>query len=615
MSKAQNEQVHPTKEVIMGSRKVVHYYSERCLVAPHPDLKKKLKAELAKARGRTKSAFANMLKLTRDKPVGMDDGLIFPGDYYPLGTSARVVRNGALDRAPLRGTVRIIIVLVDFSDKPMTKTKKHFEDLFFSTGLLPNGSVRDYYKEVTHGLIDMVGEVVGPFRMPKKLSEYAHGESGTGSSEPNARTMAKDAADASNPTVNFAQYDNDGNGFVDAFVIVHAGAGAEQTGNVNDIWSHKWVLSGGAYNADGTKIYAYLTVPEDSKIGVCCHEIGHLVFGWPDLYDTDGSSEGLGNWCLMAGGSWNGGGDVPAHPSAWCKVNQGWVSVVNQTTNQTVSIADVKTGQTVYRLWKDGGPGNEYFLVENRQKSAYDHMLPGPGLLVYHIDEAVGGNANEAHPQVALLQADGLKQLNSGANRGDAGDPFPGSVNNVTFNATSNPNSKSYGDVDTCVSVTNISTSGATMTARLAVKCKIKEIKEGKELLKDKEFLKERKERLKEQLKDIKEKDRKELKEKDRKEFKEKDFKEWKDGKEKDKEFVEGRSRGAAMGEESNLEDRVTRLESMLQGIEPYIGSELRPDLKESALASEYDCDEVQARMREGAADAKRLYDTKARER
>ena len=139
--------------------------------------------------------------------------------------------------------------------------------------------------------------------------------------------MARDAALAADADVNFAPYDNDGNGYVDAFIVIHAGAGAEETGSSNDIWSHKWVLAGGEYVADTTKIFAYLTVPEDSRIGVCAHELGHLLFGFPDLYDTDYISEGIGNWCLMAGGSWNGGGDMPAHPSAWCKANQGWVSV------------------------------------------------------------------------------------------------------------------------------------------------------------------------------------------------------------------------------------------------------------------------------------------------
>ena len=89
------------------------------------------------------------------------------------------------------------------------------------------------------------------------------------------------------------------------------------------------MLSGVRVRADGDQIYAYLTVPEDARIGVCAHELGHLLFGWPDLYDTDNTSDGIGNWCLMAGGSWNGGGDTPAHPSAWCKAQQEWVTVVD----------------------------------------------------------------------------------------------------------------------------------------------------------------------------------------------------------------------------------------------------------------------------------------------
>jgi hypothetical protein len=35
------------------------------------------------------------------------------------------------------------------------------------------------------------------------------------------------------------------------------------------------------------------------------HELGHLLLGQPDLYDTDYSSRGTGRWDLMAGGSWN----------------------------------------------------------------------------------------------------------------------------------------------------------------------------------------------------------------------------------------------------------------------------------------------------------------------
>jgi immune inhibitor A len=376
-----------------------------------------------------------------------------------------VIQDAAAQRAPLRGITRIIVVLVEFSDKALAFPRQHYEDLFFSAGVLQNGSVKEYFQEVTNGLVEIAGEVVGPYRMPKTLKEYAHSASGTGQIPPNARTMARDAAEAANPQVDFSLYDNDGDNYVDAFIVLHAGPGAEVTGSVDDIWSHKWVLPGGDFNADGTRIYAYLTVPEDAKIGVCCHELGHLLFGFPDLYDTDYSSEGVGNWCLMGGGSWLGGGEVPAHLSAWCKLHQGWVTAETPTNAENFQIPDVKDSLKVYKLWQNGQPGKEYFLLENRQKMGFDRFLPGSGLLIWHIDDAIPSNSNENQPKVALVQSDGDTDLEFGNNRGDSGDPFPGSSNNRVFDDTSTPNSHAYSHSDSFVRVRNISDSGTVMTA------------------------------------------------------------------------------------------------------------------------------------------------------
>ena len=334
----------------------------------------------------------------KPRRLGFDDGVIIPPERYPLGTSMKTIQSAAAVRKPLRGAVRVVVVLAEFTDRALGPAAQHFRDLFFSTGVLPHGSVREYYREVTGGLVDIVGEVVGPFRLPHTLAWYANGNFGIGqpSGEPRANVMAQDAAKAADPLVDFTPYDNDGNGFVDAFIVVHAGGGGEQTGSPGDIWSHKWTLPS-AYAADGAQIYAYLTIPEDARIGVCAHELGHLLFGFPDLYDTDYTSEGIGNWCLMAGGSWNGGGDVPAHPSAWCKADQGWASVTNVTTARTLSLPDVKTSRKLHRLWKNGKPGAEYFLLENRQRTGYDAELPGrraPDLA--HRRVAVGQHRRDA---------------------------------------------------------------------------------------------------------------------------------------------------------------------------------------------------------------------------
>lgn len=445
---------------------------KRCLVSPSPALREKLKQELRALRSSASGALAPRLRMRERTRVGFNDGTIYPGNHFALGAPAREVRKAASARKPLRGKVRVVVVLVEFSDRKFGAAfdVAHFKDLFFSTGVLPNGSVKEYFREVTGGAVDIVGEVVGPYTLPRTVTEYANGESGAGDMAPNARTMARDAAEAANADVDFGPFDNDGDGFVDAFIVLHAGEGAEVTGKATDIWSHKWVLAGGAFQADQTKIYAYLTVPEDSKIGVCCHELGHLLFGFPDLYDTDYSSEGVGDWCLMAGGSWGGGGDVPCHPSAWCKAQQGWAKIVNVKRNAKVNVSDVKTGKKIYRLWKDGGKSSEHFLVENRQRTRYDRSLPGDGLLVWHVDDSVATNENESHYRVALLQADAKRDLELGTNRGDGGDPFPGDAAKIAIDGSTTPSTRSYGGLDTSVALSAIPASAEVMTVKLVVK-------------------------------------------------------------------------------------------------------------------------------------------------
>jgi len=611
-------------------------WSDFCAVAPSPELKERIKVEMANA-DRSPSPLLQVLGFRRTpRQLGFDDGVIIPPDQYPVGTPYSSIRAAAAERAPLRGTVRVIVVLVQFSDKNMGQTASHFKDLFFSTGVLPHGSVKEYYREVTAGLVDISGEVAGPYQLPQTLAWYANNNFGIGKPSGTARAniMAQDAAVAADPNVDFSKYDNDGNGYVDAFIVVHAGSGGEATGNPNDIWSHKWTLPS-AYSADGKNIYAYLTIPEDARIGVCAHELGHLLFGFPDLYDIDYTSEGIGNWCLMAGGSWNGGGDVPAHPSAWCKVQQGWATVTNVTASGSISIPDVKTSNNVHRLWKNGTGGAEYFLIENRQRTGYDADLPGDGLLIWHIDENQPDNTNENHYKVALMQADGKRDLELDHNRGDAGDPYPGSSGNTAFNVNSNPNSKSYAAQDSCVSVTGISASGPTMSGTVRVQCGkavAKDLKDSKDIKEVKEASKERKDHLKDRAKDTKEivKERKDAKDhiKDRKELP-KEIKEIaKERKDlKDRVEVKSHETGTGTGQAgwgaaaaipdlaqavAELEGRVAALEAAMGSggeAEPFISSDLRPDL---VGGPDYgNQGDLERRMAAGDRDAKIAFDTR----
>jgi immune inhibitor A len=295
---------------------------------------------------------------------------------------------------------RVAVVLVDFSDKVMVTPKQHFEELFFSNGRISTGSVTEYYKEVSGGRVELNGKVVGPFRMPLTLAQYAHGSSGITEAEPNLQTLGAHALAAADGNIDLTPYDNDHNGQVDAFIVVHAGEGAEEIADKvlasGNIWSAKWNLVENT-PADNTHVFGFLTVPEFAKIGVCAHEIGHLIFGWPDLYDIDGDndpenigvrSSGVGDWCLMGSGSWgrigrDDPGTTPCHPSAWCKANQGWITVIPDQQNRSITLKDVKKEpREAHRLWTNGNAiSQEYFLIENRQQDGFDRSLPGQGLL------------------------------------------------------------------------------------------------------------------------------------------------------------------------------------------------------------------------------------------
>jgi immune inhibitor A len=387
------------------------------------------------------------------------------------------------------GSYKALVLLVNFSDNPSSVNASFFDTLIFGN---QQGCVRHYYREVSYQALDIITvnypSAVDWYTAPQTYSWYVNGQYGLGSYPRNSQKLVENLVDLVDPVVDFSQYDNDFDGEVDALIVVHAGPGAELTGSTNDIWSHMWGVtwSWSLSLKDGVRIWKYTMQPEywlspyDMTCGVYCHELGH-TFGLPDLYDTDNSSYGVGLWSLMAVGSWNGPwymGDSPAHPDAWCMQELGYVTPTIVSANSTgVEIPAVKDSPTIFKLWTNGSPANEYFLVENRQRIGYDLYLPYQGLLIWHVDDNVSTNEDEWYPghtayghyKVALEQSDSLWQMEKKTSAGNGGDPYPGNSNRRTFNYSSNPNSRSYAGSETYVGVENISNSADTMTCNFFV--------------------------------------------------------------------------------------------------------------------------------------------------
>jgi immune inhibitor A len=374
--------------------------------------------------------------------LGMDDGV-----QLTRAAGAELI---SVPRQQIRGSLRVKVLLVDFRDKPGALAPSHYESMLFSKGTFPTGSMRDYYNEVSLGHVDVTGSVHGWLRLPGLYVDYCGGASGTSTNYPkNAQRMAEDAVRAAlDAGVVFEQeLDRLGNGNVTALFLVHAGPGAEtqrdSTLRANNIWSHKWTMRTPVTVRQSLVASIYLTVPEDAKVGVCAHELGHLAFQWEDFYDPnyaeDGSEwDGSGQWDLMAGGSWNGGGARPSHPAGLHKLQHGWVEV--QTVNAGASVAlepYTPTRGKVVRVVSSSYRKGQYLLLENRRRQGFDSDLPGEGLLVWRVDEAEEMFKPD-RPALLLLQADGRHDLERSDdwNTGDAGDAFPGSANRTELDDT-----------------------------------------------------------------------------------------------------------------------------------------------------------------------------------
>ena len=354
-------------------------------------------------------------------------------------------------------TQNVLIIVIQFPDVPPTYPLSNFENLMNQPGYASYGSVHDFYLANSYGQFSLQGTVVGWYTASHPHAWYGYGD---GNNWTAAASLAKEAVLAADGAgLDFSPFDNDNDGEIDNVFIVHAGPGAE-TGFSDYPWSHSWGLDWagiGGVTVDGKYLNRYTMEPEKHnstsmvRIGVFCHEYGHAL-GLPDLYDTDYSSNGAGNWCLMSGGSWNGGGRSPSHFSAWCKVQLGWVTPINILVDTTeVLVPDVENNQVIYRLWTEGATGSEYYLAEYRQQTLFDATLPGCGLAIWHIDDTRTSNDNENHRWVDLVEADNTENNN-------AGDVWL----DKTFDSLTTPAAVSYTTGATAVSVAVHSTACET---------------------------------------------------------------------------------------------------------------------------------------------------------
>ncbi len=371
----------------------------------------------------------------------------------------------------LTGDVNGLTLLIDFPDDPATISRQEIENYVNQigyTGYGNNGSVRDYFSDVSGGLLNYTNYATEYYTAAHNKSYYTDESVEFG--ERACELINEALAWLDGEGFDFSTLSTDSGGHIRAINALYAGTCTNTW--AEGLWPHKNYLSP-VFSADGVRSLYYQITDIDVKLQLrtFCHENGHMLFGWPDLYDYGHDSKGIGHYGLMAGGASNYN-PVPPNPSL--RSEEGWETVIDITDVPAGSlISHTANSLTTYRYSHPNNP-DEYFLIESRVRSGRNAAIPDEGLLIWHVDEAVPNNDHqemtaEEHYRVSVEQADGLFHLENNDD-GDAGDLFHAGYADQ-FHDYTTPNSKWWSGEDSGLSIYNVSAVGETMSFTINPVC------------------------------------------------------------------------------------------------------------------------------------------------
>ncbi len=372
-------------------------------------------------------------------------------------------------RSPTTGNVLGLTLLIDFSDDPGTIAPSEVNNYCNQLGYSSwgnNGSVRDYFYEVSDNALTYTNYVPAAYyRAQHPKSYYTDPAISYGT---RARELIIEALTyLDNNGLDFTQFDADNDNVVDALNCFYAGY--SESAWAEGLWPHAWNVY--FMSDDGVQTYAYqITDMQNSlALGTFCHENGHMLMGWPDLYDYDYDSTGVGMFCLMCYGA---SGTNPVEPCAYMKYTAGWTTTTMLSPPQAGIVVPADSN-TIF-MYPHETLSNEYYLIENRQRTDRDTGLPDDGLAIWHIDTYGSNNWQQQTPAyhylVTLVQADGDWDFENNRNYGDSTDLWAGpSFSACTPNTY--PNTDWWAGNESGLYITNISASATNMSFDLDQDC------------------------------------------------------------------------------------------------------------------------------------------------
>lgn len=343
-------------------------------------------------------------------------------------------------QVPTTGSPRIPIILVNYSDvkfidaNPVATFENQFNEKEYSS--------LHYFQDQSRGLFSPQFDILGPVELPQSRAYYGNNVRRYGQEvDEELGTMIYDACTGLTD-VNFSDYDNDGDGYVDVVVVLYAGVGEAQAWRYvpESVWPCQWDMqealawncsTTGPFQLNGVTINKFAVFNEldgsnDNStridgVGTFCHEFGHCL-GLPDFYDTEGYSYGMSNWDIMDNGCYLNNGHRPAGYTSYERHFMGWMDLVAPKLNTHYALEPLNAGGDAVKVVNDANP-DEYYLLEYRVKSGWDEYLPAEGIMILHVDYDKNAwdnntpNNVDNHPRMTLIPADNL--LTGSSNRTD----------------------------------------------------------------------------------------------------------------------------------------------------------------------------------------------------
>lgn len=386
-------------------------------------------------------------------------GIDYCNELSVFDNSSNVVANNNVYHNDLQ-EVRGITIKIDFPDERSNIMKSELDDFLNYigyNGYNNNGSVRDYFLDVSNGKVDYYNKVF--YYMAAHNKDYYDRKGGYPDTSKELVIEALTALENNQEFINYIpQLTRKTDGTVAALNVMYAGS--PSYGWTEGLWPHSWKVYLTTINGINFTGYQISSLNQELSLGTFAHENGHMLFNFPDMYDYTYTTTGLGNFCLMAYG---GNDKNPVPPNPYLREKAGWTESKNLNSYKFGDlIKPIKNDISAYKYSTFNY--NEFFMIENINRTDRYTFFPGNGIVIYHIDE-YGNNSDTSsmsptkHAMVSIEPAD-LFETGISYPHGSQNNMYP-YKSNTSFTHSSVPNSKLWNGDNSGLNIIEINADGS----------------------------------------------------------------------------------------------------------------------------------------------------------